>query len=146
MDLPPRKSDSNALQSPAGASLISPSLIDCFLSEELARKIDAITQNLGGYVKKIFKNMASINPGNGTTLYDFLAAQQNELNIRDSTKEGIIKKIVWLSAHLNHKPFTETTKEDILDYLNSRTTADKWYFQLFSGGCTILMKLTAEKE
>ena len=88
------------------------------LSQELERKIDSITQYQKGYIKSIFKKMASINPDNAITLYDYLIAQQNELNIKISTKEGIIKKIFWLSTYLNHKSFNKMTKEDILVYLN----------------------------
>jgi hypothetical protein len=64
--------------------------------------------------------MVQFNPTNAATLYDFLMAQQNELNIKESTKESTIKRIIWLSTDLNHKTFNEITKDDILAYLNSR--------------------------
>ncbi len=87
--------------------------------EDLERKINSITEQQRGYLKSIFKKMAQANPHNGVILYDFLITQQNELNIKESTKENILKKIVWLSVFLNHKTFHEITKEDILGYLNS---------------------------
>ncbi len=64
--------------------------------------------------------MAQVNTTNAAILYDYLVAQQNELNIKESTKENIIKRIIWLSAFLNHKTFSEITKDDILSYLNTR--------------------------
>jgi integrase len=64
--------------------------------------------------------MAQVNPTSATILYDYLVAQQNELNIKESTKESTIKKIIWFSAFLNHKTFNEITKDDVLAYFNSR--------------------------
>jgi hypothetical protein len=63
--------------------------------------------------------MAHINPANAQILYDYLIAQQNELNIKESTKESIIKKIIWLSEFVGLKTFSEISKEDLLRYLNS---------------------------
>jgi integrase len=39
------------------------------------------------------------------------------MNIKESTKEGKIKILIWLSNYVN-KPFGKMTKQDILDYLN----------------------------
>ncbi len=63
--------------------------------------------------------MALANPQNAIILHDYIVAQKNEQNIKESTVEGIIKKLVWLSSYLGHKSFSEMTKEDILKYLNS---------------------------
>ena len=62
--------------------------------------------------------MAEVNPTNAAILCEYLMAQQNELNIKESTKESTIKRIIWLSAFLGHKTFSDITKEDILTYLN----------------------------
>jgi len=101
--------------------------------------------------------MAQVNPTNAAILYDYLAAQQNELNIKESTKESTIKRIIWLSRYLNHKTFNEITKDDILAYLNSRikiqiingwalTTEHKWYFLHSSGGFTIRMNMIPKDD
>jgi hypothetical protein len=87
---------------------------------ELERKINSITEHQRAYIRSIFLKMVQFNPTKAATLYDFLMAQQNELNIKESTKESTIKRIIWLSTDLNHKTFNEITKDDILAYLNSR--------------------------
>jgi len=86
---------------------------------DLERKIDAITRYQKPYNKKILIMMARANPCNALTICSFIVAQKNVQNIKESTIEGIIKKLVWLSSYLGHKSFSEMTKEDILDYLNS---------------------------
>jgi integrase len=92
------------------------------ISEEnldLERKIDTITTYQKPYTKKILIVMARANPHNALTVFNYIVAQKNELNIKESTVEGIIKKLAWLSSYLGHKPFSEMTKGDILHYLNS---------------------------
>jgi hypothetical protein len=90
------------------------------LPEELERKINSITEHQRRYIRSIFLTMAQVNPTNAAILCDYLVAEQNELNIKESTKESTIKRIIWFSAFLNHKTFNEITKDDILTYLNSR--------------------------
>jgi hypothetical protein len=70
------------------------------LPEELERKINSITEHQRGNIRSIFLTMAQINPTNAAILYDYLVAQQNELNIKESTKESTIKRIIWLSTHI----------------------------------------------
>ncbi|MDP9290505.1 MAG: tyrosine-type recombinase/integrase [Thermoproteota archaeon] len=50
---------------------------------------------------------------------NYIIAEQNEINIKESTKEGKIKCLVNLSQFLNHKPYEELSKQDILDFLSS---------------------------
>jgi integrase len=86
---------------------------------DLERKIDIITRYQKSYIKKIFTLMARANPDNASIVYNYIVAEKNEQNIKESTVEGIIKKLVWLSSFLDHKPFSKMTKEDILMYLNT---------------------------
>ncbi|MGB6673495.1 MAG: hypothetical protein WBE34_13770, partial [Candidatus Nitrosopolaris sp.] len=88
--------------------------------EGLERKINSITEHQRKYIRNIFLKLAQVNPTNAPILYDYLMAQQNELNIKESTKESTIKRIIWLSAYLDHKTFSEITKDDILSYLTSK--------------------------
>ena len=44
-------------------------------------------------------------------------AEQTEINIKQSTKEGKIKILIWLSIFHSGKSFAEMTKVDILSYL-----------------------------
>jgi hypothetical protein len=87
--------------------------------EDLERKIDAITIYQKSYTKKILITMALSNPNNAIILHNYIIAQKNELNIKEAIVEGIIKKLVWLSSYLKHKSFSEMTKGDVLEYLNS---------------------------
>ena len=51
---------------------------------------------------------------------DYLIAEQTEINIKNSTKEGRIKVLVWVSNFFGDKiSFKNMTKQDILRYLNS---------------------------
>jgi len=86
------------------------------------------------------------NPLNAKTIIDYIIAEQTEINIKDLTKEGKIKTLVWLSNfHRNTKTFTELTKQDILEYLNSlRKSSDedpsnKW-IGTYNGRQILLLK------
>ena len=50
---------------------------------------------------------------------DYIIAEQTEINIKQSTKEGKIKILIWLSNFNLDKSFRHMTKQDILDYLNN---------------------------
>jgi len=96
--------------------------------DDLERKIDSITKTLSRpYFNKILKDLVKSNTINAKTIVDYIIAEQTEINIKDLTKEGKIKTLVWLSNfHRNSKSFTELTKHDILEYLNSlRKPSDK---------------------
>jgi hypothetical protein len=67
----------------------------------------------------ILKNLFKDGPNNAITIYDYIIAEQTELNIKDSTKEGKIKILVWLSNFHENTSFKEMTKQDILTYLNN---------------------------
>ena len=87
---------------------------------DLERKIDSITKSLSKpYFNQILKDLVKTSPYNAITIYDYIIAEQTELNIKDSTKEGKIKVLVWLSNFHQNKPFREMTRQDILAYLNN---------------------------
>lgn len=53
-------------------------------------------------------------------LCDYIIAEQNEIDIKESTKETKIKRIAHLSRYFKHqKLFYDITEDDILTYLNS---------------------------
>lgn len=56
---------------------------------------------------------------NAEIVCDYITAEQTEMNIKESTKEGKIKCLLWLSSYHNHKSYSDMTKQDILDYLNN---------------------------
>ena len=62
------------------------------LDNNLAKKIDAITNSLSRqYFNTILKKLAIENNENATTICNYIITEQNEINIKDSTKEGKIK-------------------------------------------------------
>ena len=98
-----------------------------FLTQEdeennLVKKIESITKSLR---KQYFKNslvtLSKKNIENARVICNYIIAEQTEINIKDSTKEGKIKILVWLSNHFqDQKYFKDMTKYDILDFLNTR--------------------------
>ena len=88
--------------------------------EELKRKIDTIIKYQKPYISKMLNNLLLENPINVETICNYIIAEQNEINIKESTKETKIKRIIHLSKFFdNKKSFYDMTKEDILDYLNN---------------------------
>ena len=87
----------------------------------LEKKIDLITKSLSrAYYKNILIKLADRNTENANILCDYITAEQNEINIKNSTKESRIKVLVWLSNFFEDKiSFKELTKQDILNFLNS---------------------------
>jgi hypothetical protein len=60
-----------------------------------------------------------VNSENANVICDYIPAEQIEMNIKESTKEGKIKVLLWLSKYLANKTFPQLIKQDILEYLNS---------------------------
>jgi hypothetical protein len=88
---------------------------------KLEKKISYITQSFSqNFLKNKLKNLARKNPGNANVICDYIIVEQTEFNIKDSTKKGKIKALVYLSGHLQDtKSFKKMTKQDILDNLNT---------------------------
>ncbi|HEY6534855.1 MAG TPA: hypothetical protein VIY08_03480 [Candidatus Nitrosocosmicus sp.] len=59
------------------------------------------------YFNTILKKLLKYNSNNAITIYDYIIAEQTELNIKDSTKEGKIKVLVWLSNFHENKSFRD---------------------------------------
>ena len=86
----------------------------------MKRKIDSITKYQKPYILKLFREVLIKNPENAKILCDYIIAEQNEFNIKESTKEDKIKRLFQFSRFFNHdKTFFEMTKENILDFLNT---------------------------
>jgi hypothetical protein len=88
--------------------------------KELENDIDLITKSLSRpYFNSALKKLARENPNNARLICDYILTEQTEFNIKESTKEGKIKVLVWLSNFHNGKDFIDITKQDILKYLNN---------------------------
>lgn len=71
--------------------------------KDLEKKLESITKSLR---KQYFKNslvtLSKKNIENARTIYNYIIAEQTEINIKDSTKESKIKILVWLSNHFHY--------------------------------------------
>jgi hypothetical protein len=70
----------------------------------LEKTIDKITTSLSRpYFNKILKQLASTNLENAMIICNYILTEQTEINIKNSTKEGKIKVLVWLSNYFNDR-------------------------------------------
>jgi hypothetical protein len=81
-------------------------------------KIDSVTKSCKTFINKMLKDLANKNTENANTICNYIIAEQTEFNIKDSTKIGKIKALVYLSRFCNDKNFKDITKQDILDHEN----------------------------
>ena len=78
----------------------------------LVQKADSITRLQRPYIKKILRNLASSNEVNANLICEYIINEEAQFNIKESTKEGKIKILVWISANFLHtKSFKEITKD-----------------------------------
>jgi hypothetical protein len=87
--------------------------------EDLQEKIHLITMYQKPYIANSLESMAQKAPWNVKVICENVIAEQNEINIKESTKEGKIKCLVRFSTCLNHKPFNTISKQHIIEYLTS---------------------------
>jgi hypothetical protein len=87
--------------------------------ETLEEKIHLITKYQKPYIANSLIRMAKKGASNVKVICEYIIAEQNTINIRESTKEGKIKSLVRFSTYLNHKPFHAICRQDVLDYLTS---------------------------
>jgi integrase len=87
-------------------------------AERLRNSIDLICKYQKPYIKKSLENLMENSSENAKIVCNYIIAEQNEINIKESTKEGKIKVILDLIKFLNFRDLNEFTKEDILAYLN----------------------------
>ena len=87
----------------------------------MSEMIDQITTGLSKpYFRSILNKLQLRNKENAEIICKYILVEQVEINIKNSTKEGKIKILVWLSNFFNDdKKYEEMTKQDILLYLNN---------------------------
>jgi hypothetical protein len=72
--------------------------------ETVYENINSLTNTCSKpYFSQILKKLASESLANANIICDYIIAEQNELNIKNSTKEGKIKTLVWLSNFFDNK-------------------------------------------
>jgi hypothetical protein len=70
--------------------------------KELENDIDLITKSLSRpYFNSALKKLARENPNNAQLICNYILTEQTEFNIKESTTEGKIKVLVWLSNFHN---------------------------------------------
>jgi hypothetical protein len=72
---------------------------------ELDAIISKITVYQKPFIRKMLRQMSLAENENTTILCDYIIAEQNEFNIKESTKEGKIKCLVRLSKFLKGKSY-----------------------------------------
>lgn len=86
----------------------------------LHQKVESTVSMQRPYIKKILRELSTINSENASLICNYIIEEQTQFDIKESTKEGKIKVLVWLSSFFKHsKSFKQMRKEDILSYLNS---------------------------
>ena len=62
--------------------------------------------------------MTEVNKNIAQSIYDYIIKEQNTFNIKESTKEGKIKLLVWLSNHFqDEKKFIDYEKQSWISQL-----------------------------
>ena len=70
--------------------------------------------------------MAKINSENVEIIYNYIVAEQNEINIASDREGDKIKRLELLSRHYLHSiSFKNMTKENIQHYLNTLKRAEE---------------------
>ena len=84
-------------------------------------KINSITNTCSeSYFNKILQRLAGMNSTNAYIICKYIISEQDQLNIKNSTKEGKIKTLVWLSNFFEDKiNFKQMSKENIFHYLTN---------------------------
>jgi hypothetical protein len=68
--------------------------------ESIVKTINSSTKSCSKqYFKSIMNNLAKGNIENANTICHYIISEETEINIKNSTKEGRIKVLVWLSNH-----------------------------------------------
>ncbi|WP_415311979.1 tyrosine-type recombinase/integrase [Candidatus Nitrosocosmicus sp. FF01] len=82
-------------------------------------KINQITKGQKPYLKRIILNILNYSSKNAEDICDFIIAERNEINIKESTIEWHVKVLGQIQRFHNFEEFKDMTREDILNFLNS---------------------------
>lgn len=84
---------------------------------KIERKIENVTEGLTNQVARKLRSVD--NDQNIIDIADYVMAMKTEINLSDSYRICIIKTLSLYSAFHNHKGFKQTTRDDLLAYLDS---------------------------
>lgn len=86
------------------------------------QKLDNATAGLEPYFLEHLKTRVSKQ--NSLVIARYITSMKIETNLSDNHRRGIITSLKLLSEFLNNKPFSDMTREDILDYLDTLRKPD----------------------
>jgi integrase len=86
--------------------------------ERINKLVIAICKYQRSFIRKSLDKLLEISPANTEIICKYIIAEQNEINIKESTKEGKIKVLIDLVKILDFKDLLDITKDDIFSYLN----------------------------
>lgn len=75
-------------------------------TETLLERIDLVTKYQKPYIANSLKRMAKKSACNVKVICEYIIAEQNAINIKESTKEGKIKCLVRFSTYLSSSTAT----------------------------------------
>lgn len=93
-------------------------LIDHRKETIIKESINSICKYQKLYVKNSLGNLLEKSPTNAKIICKYIITEQNEINIKELTKEVKIKTLIDIAKFLDFKDLDEMTKEDIFSYLN----------------------------
>ncbi len=100
----PNRQNKNIQLRDASSTAISPTPRQT-VDGETKEKILAVCKNQKQYVERTLNALLDKSEENASTICDYIIAEQNEINIKESTKEGKIKVLADMLKYLNHKKF-----------------------------------------
>ncbi|MGZ5511034.1 MAG: hypothetical protein ACXWFC_11275, partial [Nitrososphaeraceae archaeon] len=68
-------------------------------SDCISQRINEIIVYQRPYIRTILNKLIETSQDNANLICDYIINEQNTFNIKESTKEGKIKVLVWLSNH-----------------------------------------------
>jgi hypothetical protein len=84
--------------------------------QEIEKQINLICKHQKQFIITSLKRLLENSVGNTLIICDYIIAEQNEINIKESTKEGKIKVLVDFVIFNKCKNLKQITKVDVLSY------------------------------
>ena len=72
-------------------------------NDQIELKINLVTRSSKSFIKNLLRDLLNKKPENANIICDYIIAEQIEFNIKESTKIGKIKALVYLSRYCDDK-------------------------------------------
>jgi integrase/recombinase XerD len=87
----------------------------------LDRKIE---ETAAGLPASYTRQLHSISKDNAATIVDYIAAMKNEVNLADNYRRSVIEILSRLSKYNDNKPFKDSTRSNIIAFLETHRKTD----------------------